>query len=393
MPVDVEEAHRGPAVGDPSLGQGPSEFRGTTEGGQAAELAPQRLHLGRAVEAKHPAEIVRRVFLEPLRTLDPQQRHPQQRHEGGAQTVERGADTAVDLPGEGEDPTGRQGGQCQQHAPMGNPGTGAEQRCGIVEHPQVGEQPIHASVGGIRVERHWGGLTVERAKSGQVWVPGERQFLWRVGSRHRQRSGQVWVPTWYAARKLELLWFPLMPSQSFQEFPNCLWCDAKPSRDLAIRQALSLQAAHQLLARPRQPWSSGGVAARLAQGSEPARLEPALIPPDTAHGVPERPGDLLLLRPALLHQADHCVGLGHPIVSGVLKQHDAGDNDDAKVMLGTDEAPIVDDRRARRHNRLGKEVPLLLCSRHGGSLPPRTAKLKLKKADRFGSPPPQRQSQ
>ena len=39
------------------------------------------------------------------------------------------------------------------------------------------------------------------------------------------------------------------------------------------------------------------------------------------------------------------------------------------------------------------QVPLFFCSRHGGSLPPRTEKLTLEKADRFGSPPPQRQSQ
>jgi hypothetical protein len=386
MPVDVEEAHRGPAVGHPAVGQGAAERGGPPRGGQTAELAPHRLDLGRAVEAQDPAEIVRRVLLEPLRALDPEQRHQQQRHERGAEAVERGAEAAVDLPGDGEDPARHQGGQGQQHPRMGHPGPGAEERGGIVQNPQVREQAIHAAVGGIRVERYRGGFVV-RDRRGQVWVPRGRQPRRPVGHRGCGKSGQVWVPAWDAARQQELLRGPLVPPQVFQELPHGLRGDAQPAGDLPRRQALALPAAHQLLARSRQPGASGGVAPRVAQGGEPARLEPALIPPDAPHGVPERSGDLLLVGPALLHEAHHSVGFGHAIVRGVLQQYDAGDQDDPEVVLRPEEAAIIDDRRARRENRLGKEVLLFFCSRHGGSLPPRNEKLKLEKADRFGSPP------
>ncbi len=36
---------------------------------------------------------------------------------------------------------------------------------------QVGEEPIHAAIGGIRIERHGGGLVVGQAHRGQIGVP------------------------------------------------------------------------------------------------------------------------------------------------------------------------------------------------------------------------------
>ena len=255
VPIDVEEPHRGPAVRHPSLGQGAAERRGPPEGGQARELAPHRLDLGRAVEAEHPAEIVRRVFLEPLRALDPQQRHQQQRHERGAQPVERGAETAVDLPGDGEDAAVHQGGQGQQHARVGNPRARSEQRRGIVQDAQVREQPIPAAIGGIRSNDRGRGSVVDRGRATRSRRRGRR----RDGRRRRDRkSGQVWVPPWPRDRQSHLHGFLLVPPQAFQELPHGLRGDAQPSRDLPSRDALPFEAAHALLATAGQPLAARG---------------------------------------------------------------------------------------------------------------------------------------
>lgn len=85
-------------------------------------------------------------------------------------------------------------GQGQQHARVRHPGPGAEERGGILQHAQVGEQPIQAAVGGIRIERHREGLVAGRASRGQVGVPQGRLRLRAGGRRRGGKSGQVWVP-------------------------------------------------------------------------------------------------------------------------------------------------------------------------------------------------------
>jgi len=51
--VDVEEAHRLSPLGDASLRQRFSEIHRPAHRGQLLQLAPQRLDLWRAVQAKH----------------------------------------------------------------------------------------------------------------------------------------------------------------------------------------------------------------------------------------------------------------------------------------------------------------------------------------------------
>ena len=68
-----------------------------------------------------------------------------------------------------------------------------------------------------------------------------------------------------------------------------------------------------------------------------------MVSPDAPRRTAERPGDLLLLRPALLHEVHHRVGLGHPIIERVVSQDHAGDNDDAKAIGRPDDAAIIDD--------------------------------------------------
>ena len=49
------------------------------------------------------AKLPRTALLEPFGSLDPQQRHQQQGHQGGAQPIEGRPEAAVDLAGEVED--------------------------------------------------------------------------------------------------------------------------------------------------------------------------------------------------------------------------------------------------------------------------------------------------
>jgi hypothetical protein len=69
--VDVEEAHRIAEVADATLRESAAELGGTAEPGEPRQLAPQGLHLGRAIEPEQAAEVGRRVLLERLGALDP----------------------------------------------------------------------------------------------------------------------------------------------------------------------------------------------------------------------------------------------------------------------------------------------------------------------------------
>lgn len=142
---------------------------------------------------------------------------------------------------------------------MGDIAAGPERGSRVVEEAHVGEDSVHAPVGGILVERHWDRLVVRRGKSGPVWVPVRCD-----------------------PRKIDLLGCGVAPPHPREEFADRLRRDAEPPRNLTRRQSLSLQAANQLRPRRRQPGPAGGVAAPTAQGGEPARLEPTLVAPETA---------------------------------------------------------------------------------------------------------------
>jgi hypothetical protein len=109
------------------------------------------------------------MLLEALRPLDAQQRHEQQRHPGGLQPVEGGAETAVVLAGDHENIAGDQGGQRKENAGARDSTARLEQGRGGVEEPEIRQEAIKPPVGRIGLERH-------------------RQIVWHGG-----RSGQVGV--------------------------------------------------------------------------------------------------------------------------------------------------------------------------------------------------------
>jgi len=87
-------------------------------------------------------------------------RQEQERGDRGAQPVERRADRlqrtrlrAIDTSGNGEDAAPHQGGDGEEYAGPGNTPTIAEERRGIFEQAEAGEEPAEAAVGGIGVER------------------------------------------------------------------------------------------------------------------------------------------------------------------------------------------------------------------------------------------------
>lgn len=69
--IKVEEAHRVAEVANATLREAAAELGGAAEPGEPRQLAPQGLHLGRAIEAEQATEIGGRVLLERLGALDP----------------------------------------------------------------------------------------------------------------------------------------------------------------------------------------------------------------------------------------------------------------------------------------------------------------------------------
>src|ERR1700735_2130283 len=83
MAVDVQEPHEMSALIDTQTRKLRAQLLGAMVCREAGEPAPQRLHLRRAVEPEEPAERGRVAFLEMLGPLDAQQRHEQERQQGG----------------------------------------------------------------------------------------------------------------------------------------------------------------------------------------------------------------------------------------------------------------------------------------------------------------------
>ena len=99
-PVVGGGRHRQMAPGHESLGNRVSAMLGS----QTSELAPQGLDLRRPIEPEEPPEGGRVVLLELLGTLDAQQRHQEQCHECGAQSIEGRPDPAVKLACDAQQP-------------------------------------------------------------------------------------------------------------------------------------------------------------------------------------------------------------------------------------------------------------------------------------------------
>ncbi len=297
MAVDVQEAHRVAAIGHPQLGEPTTELDGATESRETGELAEQGLDLRRTVEAEEPAQVRRRVLLERLWALDAQQREEHERNDGGAQPVEGWTDRAVDLAGDGENAGPDDRGNGQEDPSAGNMLPVAEQRRGVVEQPEGGEETVTAAVGGVGVERDDQRLVVggrrqsgqglfdgRNLRSGQVWVRRRIAVRGRLLDGCDLRSGQVWVRSQgrLLQRERDLLAALRSPSQTHKLLADCIFGDAEATRDLAGRHTLGFQLAHEATARPLDSRPALGKAACASQRGQAALLEPALVPTNRA---------------------------------------------------------------------------------------------------------------
>ena len=113
MAIDVQEPHQIAALSDAQARQFRSQLFGVMMGGEARELAPQRLDLGRPIKPEDSAEGRRVALFELLGPLDTQQRHEQQRQQRGAQAVEGRTDFTVELASDPSSSTVYQIGQSQ----------------------------------------------------------------------------------------------------------------------------------------------------------------------------------------------------------------------------------------------------------------------------------------
>src|SRR6266480_5630432 len=104
MTVDVQKTHEMAALVDTQPRKLRAQLLGAMVCRQAAEPAPQRLHLRRSVEPEEPAKRGRVAFLEMLRPLDAEQRHEQERQQRRAQTIEGRTDFTVELAADPKQP-------------------------------------------------------------------------------------------------------------------------------------------------------------------------------------------------------------------------------------------------------------------------------------------------
>jgi hypothetical protein len=66
---------------------------------------------------------------------------------------------------------------------------------------------------------------------------------------------------------------------------------------------------------------TSGISTTLAQGSQPTLLEPPLATTHRAHRTTEGAGYIILIRPTLVHQANHSVGFSHRVAYRIVSQH------------------------------------------------------------------------
>src|SRR5215831_10048816 len=131
--------------------------------GKPGEPAPQRLHFWCTIEPEQSAERRRVFLLEMLGPLDAQQRHEQKREQRRAQAVESWANLTVEFAADPNEPALHQTGESKQDTDTGNRRSLAEQRCSIIEQPEVGELPIKRPIFSVAVEAHRHRLIVIRS--------------------------------------------------------------------------------------------------------------------------------------------------------------------------------------------------------------------------------------
>lgn len=117
-----------------------------------------------------------------------------------------------------------------------------------------------------------------------------------------------------------------------------------------------LELMDQLSLRGLQPRASLGIAISQPQGGQSAVLEALLVASHGANRAAKSPRDIVLIGPALLHQAHHGEGFGHAVVDTIVGQRHPADHDDPVIILGANLSAVVDDNRAGRVASFGKQV-------------------------------------
>jgi hypothetical protein len=84
----------------------------------------------------------------------------------------------------------------------------------------------------------------------------------------------------------------------------------------------------------------------------------------------ERARHVVLIGPALLHQADHRVRFGQAIADLILGEHDPRDDHEAMAVLRADQTAVVDESGLLVAARFREQVSLVRLSRHGGRVNP-----------------------
>ncbi len=237
--VDVEEPQGLPPLLDAAVGQGAPELGGLPEGGKTDEFSAHGLDFWRPVEAQDAAEVLRRTLLEAFGSLDAQERHQDERDEGGAQAVVGGAGGGAGAAGAFAHAALEECGDGAAEPRVRDPVLGLEQRRRVLEQPQGREEAIHDAVHGIGVG---GGGQVVCRKSGQFWVRSRRGWS---GGRFRggfRKSGQFWVRTCRGEWEIRLEWLGVGPPQSLEPFADGFLSHAQDTGDLAVGEALGLEA-------------------------------------------------------------------------------------------------------------------------------------------------------
>jgi hypothetical protein len=134
------------------VGQLVPEHLGLPSRSQPRELAPQGLDLRRTVQPQQAAQVRGRVLLEPLRSLDAQERHEQQGQHRGPQAVEGRAEVPIDLLGYRDDAAVDQRRNRQQHPSAGDAAAGHEARVRVLEQAEPGQQSVEQPGLRVRVE-------------------------------------------------------------------------------------------------------------------------------------------------------------------------------------------------------------------------------------------------
>ena len=171
------------------------------------------------------------------------------------------------------------------------------------------------------------------------------------------------------------------PSQTPQKFAHGILADTDPAGDLALTAPLGFELLDQLPPRRGQARAPTRVAATLSKSGQPTVLVASLLPSHGAHRAMEGPGHLDLVRPTLLHQTYHRMGLGHAIRYRILGQNYPRDQQHAVAILGSEHAPVIDRHSALRVPSFRKEVVRWNSSHTGPRCPA------AKKADSFGCAP------